>query len=418
MDDINTKTFCAAPWFAVRTNSNGSFAPCCEFTPSLSKFKENKIYTTNVNTIEEWTNSSYMEYVRQQLGVGNKISECEKCWKKEKNNIISLRQQINDTLTDNCRDNLQNTWIGSFLKKKNKKIILLAADIKISNLCNYSCVMCNPHDSSIIFTKWHKEKENIFVKEEIKKNKNYFNEIKNKNRKKYSYDILFEILKHPIKHLKFLGGEPLLEKKLLTILSNINNNKKSAISLHFVTNGSIDITEIIKKYNLNFKSVSATVSLEGIEDIQEWARKGAKWENIKKNIILAKKNRIQISIHHTIQLSTILRLNKLLDWCCEEKLPITFGCLNTPSYLSVKHLPTNLKNKIIDIFSRYKLNLVKSINSYYYENETSAENLTNFLKEQLENKNENEINKFYKFIEWYEKDSKLKLKNIIPELYK
>jgi organic radical activating enzyme len=278
--------------------------------------------------------------------------------------------------------------------------------------------MCNPHDSSIIFTKWHKEKENIFVKEEIKKNKNYFNEIKNKNHKKYSYDILFEILKHPIKHLKFLGGEPLLEKKLLTILSNINNNKKSAISLHFVTNGSIDITEIIKKYNLNFKSVSATVSLEGIEDIQEWARKGAKWENIKKNIILAKKNRIQISIHHTIQLSTILRLNKLLDWCCEEKLPITFGCLNTPSYLSVKHLPTNLKNNIIDILSRYKLNLVKSINSYYYENETSAGNLTNFLKEQLENKNENEINKFYKFIEWYEKDSKLKLKNIIPELYK
>ena len=30
----------------------------------------------------------------------------------------------------------------------------------------------------------------------------------------------------------------------------------------------------------------------------------------------------------------------------------------------------------------------------------------------------NIIEKFYKFIEWYEKSSKLKLKNIVPELYK
>jgi organic radical activating enzyme len=418
MDEVNTKTFCGAPWFGIRTQSNGSFAPCCEFTPALSEYKGKKDYTVDANTIEDWANSDYIKYLRQELGAGNNIAECNKCWKKEKNNIISLRQQINDTLTDNHGNKIQNTWINSFLKKKDKKTILLIADIKIGNLCNYSCVMCNPYDSSIIFTKWQKEKQNIFVKEEIKKNKQYFNEIKNKNKKKYSHNILLEILKHPIKHLKFLGGEPLLEKKLLTILSNIDNEKKKNISLHFVSNGSIDITEIIKKYNLNFKSVSASISLEGIEDMQVWARKGSNWQTVKKNILLAKKKGVQVSIHYTIQLSTIFRLNNLLNWCSKEKLPITFGYVDNPVYLSIENLSEDLKKNIIDNLSTNKLSLTKGINSYYHENETSVENLVTFLLEKFKNKNKNQIDKFYKFIEWYEKDSQLKLKNIVPELYK
>ena len=71
----------------------------------------------------------------------------------------------------------------------------------------------------------------------------------------------------------------------------------------------------------------------------------------------------------------------------------------------------------MDNLSTNKLNLKKGINSYYHENETSVENLITFLLEKFENKNKNQIDKFYKFIEWYEKDSPLKLKNIVPELY-
>lgn len=419
MSNFDDKTFCAAPWFAVRTNTDGSYSPCCEFTPTLSKFDGKITYTVDQDTIDQWTKSKYMDYVRKQLLAGNKISECVKCWKKEDNNIISLRKQINDTLTDNNAEKIPNTWIGSFLKKKVKKNMLLAADIKISNLCNYSCVMCNPYDSSIIFTKWHKEKnKNEFVKEILKEDAEYFNEIKNKNKKKYSHDILLEVLKHPIKHLKFLGGEPLLEKKLLTILSNVPDEKKEKISLHFVTNGSIDIVGVIKKYNLSFKSVSVTVSLEGVGEMQDWARKGSNWELVSKNIKLAKENAILLTIHHTLQLSTVLRLNKLLDWCNEEKLPITFSCLENPPYLSVCLLPIHLKQNVADIFLKHRSNLHEGINSHYEQNQTTPENLKKFLLEKIENNNIEKIDRFFKFIEWYEKDSLLKLKNLVPELYK
>lgn len=419
MSDLNDKTFCAAPWFAIRTNTDGSYAPCCEFTPTLTKFEGKTKYTVDHNAIDQWTKSKYMDYVREQLLAGNKISECTKCWKKEGNNIISRRQQINDTLTDNNAKKIRNTWIGSFLKKKVRKNMLLAADIKISNLCNYSCVMCDPYDSSIIFTKWYKEKnKNDFVKEILKEDAQYFNEIKNKNKKKYSHDILLEVLKHPIKHLKFLGGEPLLEKKLLTILSNVADEKKKKISLHFVTNGSIDIVGIIKKYNLSFKSVSVTVSLEGVGEMQDWARKGSSWELVSKNIKQAKENAILLTIHHTLQLSTVLRLNKLLDWCNKEKLPITFACLENPSYLSVCLLPSHLKQNVADIFLKHREDLSSGINSYYEQNQTTPENLKMFLLEKIENNNVETIDRFFKFIEWYEKDSVLKLKNLVPELYK
>ncbi len=419
MQHLDNKTFCAAPWFAMRTNTDRSYSPCCEFMPNLSGFDGKKKYTVDQDTIKQWTQSKYMDYVRKQLLAGNKIPECVKCWKKEDNNIISLRQQINDTLTDNNAKKISNTWIGSFLKKNLKKNMLLLADIKISNLCNYSCVMCNPYDSSIIFTKWHKEKnKNEFVKEILKKDAKYFYEIKNKNKKKYSHDILLEVLKHPIKHLKFLGGEPLLEKKLLTILSNVPDEKKQNISLHFITNGSIDIVGVVKKYNLSFKSVSATVSLEGVGEMQDWARKGSNWKLVNKNIKRAKENGILLTIHHTLQLSTLLRLNQLLDWCNEEKLPITFGYLENPPYLSSCLLPTHLKQNVADIFLKQRANLSKGINSYYEENQTTPENLKKFLLEKIENNNIGNIDRFFKFIEWYEKDSVLKLKNLVPELYK
>lgn len=419
MPKFNDKTFCAAPWFAMRTNTDGSYSPCCEFTPILSEFDGKKKYTVDQHTVDQWTQSKYMDYVRKQLLAGNKIPECVKCWKKEDNNINSLRKQINDTLTDNNGKKIFNTWVGSFLKKKIKKNMLLAADIKISNLCNYSCVMCSPYDSSIIFTKWHKEKnKNEFVKEILKKDPQYFYEIKNKNKKKYSHDILQEVLKHPIKHLKFLGGEPLLEKKLLTILSNVSDQKKKKISLHFVTNGSIDIVGVIKQYNLSFKSVSVTVSLEGVGEMQDWARKGSSWQLVSKNIKLAKENAILLTIHHTLQLSTVLRLNKLLDWCDEEKLPITFGCLEYPTYLSVCLLPIHLKQNVADIFLKNRSSLNPGLNSFYAENQTTPDNLKKFLLEKIENYNSEKIDNFFKFIEWYEKDSVLKLKNLVPELYK
>lgn len=421
MHNIDTKTFCAAPWFSLRTNTDGSFAPCCQFSPGLSKFQGKKNFTVDNDSIEEWRNSDYMKQVRQQLKNGKKIEECKKCWEKEKNNIISLRQEINDSVTDNQGNELQNTWINSFFKNPDRKIPLLTADVKISNLCNHSCVMCNPYDSSIIFKKWYREKENMFVKEEIKKNQNYFNDIKSVNKKKYSYDMLFEVLKYPIKHLKFLGGEPLLEKKLLKILSQISDEKKKNISLHFITNGSVDIHEVVKRYHLDYRSISISISLEGVGDVQEWARKGSSWQTVEKNIILAKNNNIQVSIAHTVQMGTILRLDALLRWCQENQLPITFTYLDNPHYLSADNLSTVLKETIMEKISMNKIIFTKAVNSHYSDGEITSENLVQFLKEKFKNNNEDKgkdkISKFYKFIEWYEKDSQLKLKNIVPELY-
>lgn len=402
MEKINTETFCAAPWFMLRSNKDASFEPCCDFKQELTTFTDNTKFMGKKISIEEWADSKYMNYVRKNLSEGTKIPECSVCWKKEAAGLPSLRQTSNNIVTDNKGIELPNTWLSSFFKNKNRKnsYMLLAADIKISNKCNFACVMCNPSDSTKLFRTWSRNKKNIFVEEYCKKDKNYFENILQRQTRKESYEILKQILTYPIRLLKLLGGEPLLEKQMLEILRDLPAQKKKKISLSFSTNGSIDILSVIKKYKLNFKSLTFVVSLEGIGAIQNWARKGSDWAQIEKNIISAKKEGILIDVQYTLQAATVLKIFDLYDWCTEQKIPLIFNLLKRPTYLSINILSEEIKNNLFNSLEKQQKEL------YLY------------LKEQMSTTTKEENKKFYKFIEWYEKDSTLKLKNIVPDLYK
>ncbi len=419
MEQINTKTFCAAPWFMLRANKDGTFKPCCEFKQNLSKFIGNEQSTSKNLSIEEWSNSKYMDYVRKNLSEGVKIPECSVCWKKEDAGLTSLRQTSNNIVTNGKNTELQNTWLNSFFKNKNinnRRYMLLAADLKISNKCNFACVMCNPSDSSKLFSSWSKDYKNTFVNDYLKNDKNYFNSISKIQTKKESYEILKKTLNYPIRLLKLLGGEPLLEKQMLEILRDLPEQKKKKISLSFCTNGSIDILSTIKKYKLDFKSLTFVVSLEGVGEIQNWARKGSDWKQIEKNITSAKKEGILIDIQNTLQASTILRICDLYDWCIEKNIPLIFNMLEQPTYLSINILSNKIRNTLFNSLKKQqekikntKINLPK---------ESYPNTLYNYLQQHFLLTNKEENKKFYRFIEWYEKDSKLKLKKIVPELYK
>lgn len=402
MEKINTETFCAAPWFMLRSNKDATFKPCCDFKQELTTFTDDTKSMGKKISIEEWADSKYMNYVRKNLSEGTKIPECSNCWKKEAAGLPSLRQTSNNIVTDNKGTELHNTWLSSFLKNKNRKnrYMLLAADIKISNKCNFACVMCNPSDSTKLFSTWSRNKKNIFVEEYSKNDKNYFENILQTQTKKESYEILKQILTYPIRLLKLLGGEPLLEKQMLEILRDLPAQKKEKISLSFSTNGSIDILSVIKKYKLNFKSLTFVVSLEGIGAIQNWARKGSDWAQIEKNIISAKKEGILIDVQYTLQAATVLKIFDLNDWCTEQKIPLIINLLERPTYLSINILSKELKNNLFNSLEKQQKEL------YLY------------LKKQISITTKEENKKFYKFIEWYEKDSTLKLKNIVPDLYK
>lgn len=407
------KTFCAAPWFQARIDWDGRYRPCAEFNESNSEFVGTTQYSINDTTVDQWLSGEYSQYLRKELSQGNQLPECNQCWQKENNNITSTRQHINNTVTNNQGNNLDNTWVKLFVNrdKSYKNYKLISADVKLSNTCNFSCAMCSPSDSSKIYDHWKSDQTNKFVQEHIKKQPKYFENILLNYKTKRGYQHLKDILSHPITYLKVLGGEPLLDKELFNILKDQPLDKKSKICVHIVTNGSQDLisaADALKDYKL----VSFTVSLEGIGNIQDYTRPGSNWNYIETNILNAKKNNILISIHHTLQAMTVLNLSELLLWCQTNQIVLSFGLLEHPEYLSIAVLPNNIRQTAIDNLSKIKnISILDSVDQHLVSID-NIKDLINSFPVDVEN-----YKKFHEYVSWFEHKSILKLKNLQPDLY-
>lgn len=407
-------TFCSAPWFQARIDWDGVYRPCCELLESDSEFTGRTRYSLEDTTVDQWMSSEYSQYLRKELSLGNQLPECSKCWQKEKNNVKSLRQELNDTVTNNQGNKLDNTWVKLFVNRDTdyKNYKLVSADIKLSNVCNFSCAMCSPHDSSKIFNEWKADLDNIFVKEKLQKYPNYFGDIITTYQTQRGYQHLKDMLMHPIKHLKVLGGEPLLDKELFRILQQQPLDKKSQIHIHLVTNGSQDILTAVDKLK-DYKSVSFSVSLEGVGKFQDYVRTGSEWLTIEKNILDAIKNNVSISINYTLQALTVLNLFELLLWCQDNQIKISIGVLENPDYLSISVLPDHIRQVAIDNLSKISDNsVIKSIDN----NIISVDNIKKLIN-QFPIYSE-KYTKFLEYISWFERDSSAKLQHLQPVFYK
>ena len=398
---LNKKTFCAAPWFSMRNQNTGEFKVCCEHSTESTDFVGRTKYNSN-DSLESWMNSDYQQYLRQQLNNGVKVNECRKCWDREDNGLTSLRQNINNMVTDSSGGNLDQTWLPVYFKNKNnyRNDLLLMADVKINNICNFSCAMCNAADSSIIHNKWSSQQHNEFVLEYTNTNASYFADIKDAYQEKNGMQVLDEVLTGSIKFLKLLGGEPLLNPKLLLRLTEIPEKQRKKINLMFITNGSVDLVDTSRKL-AGFNSIYYIISIEATGSIQDYVRRGSSWETIQKNIdqflnyAKTSTDNLCVEVHTTIQSLNIAHYADLKTWCQDRNIKTTITMLETPAYLGLAILPDHIKQQAIE-------NLT----------ETNTDSDTQALIIALENTKVNPIlvEKFIRFIKWY--DPKLELLDI------
>lgn len=365
----------------------------------------------------QYLNSPDVIKLKRDLLNGVKNPACEACWKKESNNIRSLRNLLNDLLTEGKFE--KPNWIDNYFDKaKNKahSTMILSADVKVGNTCNHSCVMCVPEDSSLVYKDWKEKKDSPMVKKHLEKDPTYLDRVKTYGYKNDTYlDYLGEILRENdnLKSIKLLGGEPLLERKLLMMLRNIEPKTKEKIKIHLVTNGSIDL-EMVSDYIGRFKHLSCSVSLEGIEQIQEWARYGSSWQSLEKNILkTVEKANMDLFIQHTFQTATVLGFDKLAKWCSKNGLVLRCGVVQNPKCLGIGSLPSTIKE-----------NLFKDLhaNRDMVDNHQSDEGILDF-HDLIEIISDMRFEKklyqeFLEYVSWYENGKKIKpLQSIFPELY-
>ena len=404
----NKDTFCVAPWFQIRNENNLKKRVCCKISMATATDSEPLDHLNNDQNIR----------LKKNLHEGIKDSACYKCWKDEENNVRSVRQNLNGLLLHNKKE-LKNTWIESYFKRKQDWLSdkTLMADVKIGNTCNHACVMCIPEDSSLVYNFWEKNKTSEFFSHMLDKDPNYLDKIKMysfKNKKYHHY--LKKVLtdNKDIKIVKLLGGEPLLDKKLLEVLSTMDDVTKSSTTLIIVTNGSVDLNKTMS-YLGNFKKINFVISLEGIGEVQEYARYGSDWQYVENNVKnFDRTTNGDLVIVTTLQVTTILGVNDLMKWCKENDIPLSIGIVKNPDYLSPLAIPPHIRDKILTQ-SNFENVVVKQDYLSDFEPLTS--------KAIVDTINDSKFDyglyeKFLRYINLYEKDKNIpRLQNIFPDLY-
>jgi molybdenum cofactor biosynthesis enzyme MoaA len=337
-----SKTFCMHPFTGLATREDGAVKVCCRSHP---------IGFIQDNTLEEIWNNDTMTRIRKQVLSGERPPECAPCFNLENQGVESLRQRHIAGNIPEARINLYPNALKTMRSDYTMPFEIPTMEIKLNNLCNLKCRMCNPTDSTS-WNDWDQvedfyKKENNFIVKSIKElnlvNKPYLDKFDDTA----NWWDSFEKLLPYFRRVEFAGGEPLMDPQHYRILDMLapyghQIEIKYATNLTMLGKGSRTIWEYWPK----FKSVAINVSIDGFDKSYEYIRGNAKWpeliDNIKQIQTIPNVTRIVGAV--AVQISNILILDKMIEYFLND-LRIVFytNMVQHPNCLSAQVLPAGLK---------------------------------------------------------------------------
>lgn len=334
--------FCPAPWINISTDVNGSIRPCCRYEQPERQVDYKMPWMHDSGDLTTLYNDEKIEKLRRAFLQGEKPNECNWCWTEEKLGIRSFRQIYIDRKYDIDFEETQQI----------PKIL----DLKLSNVCNLKCRMCTSRASSSIAKEENK----------IEPYHQEFKILHSYKEKDFVDNWLPQILE-----LELTGGEPFFspENKQIIELAVITGHC-SHIDLLITTNAMFYIPNLMEKMK-NFKNVRISFSVDDIGPRLEYARSGAKWEIIQKNIsnIITNYPEFDAKIYRTVNNFNINHLQELDEWAMNNDVEVINGFLHEDKQLNIQHLPYWIKEKINEKY--------KSKNSYQH--------ILDFMNEEKEN---------------------------------
>lgn len=327
------ETFCFSPWAHMEISSQGEFKPCCVYKESI-KDVDGRAFNINEDSVEEVYNSDYLSDLRQQFLAGEKPSGCSNCWLKEQYNGISNRHWLSTHLG----------LAAQTLEIEQESIDnLISLDIKLGNLCNFKCRICNPKSSSKIA-------------EEYSKHFNVSLDLKGINQKGLwtkNPDIwkMLNSLGKQLVNIDFYGGEPFLIKQHEVFLDYlIDNNYSNKIRLHYNSNGSIFPGHLFEKWK-SFRQIDIAFSIDDIGQRFEIERSGD-WQNVSHNLdqfLISKLPNMVLSVFTTVSVQNIYYLDRLIDWFETKNFnDLVFNLLEFPEIFSITAMGKELSALVIN----------------------------------------------------------------------
>ncbi len=343
----NSKTFCMHPFTGLATREDGAVKACCRSSP---------VGNIQCQSLEEIWNNNTMKRIRQQVLNGERPKECMPCFDLEDQGVESLRQRHIRNAIPESRINLYPNALDNLREDYTMPFEFPTMEIKLNNLCNLKCRMCNPLDSTN-WKDWDKvvpfyKKENNFlvptIEQIVKTPGQYIGAFDDTD----NWWASFEKLLPHFRRVEFAGGEPLMDPQHYRILDMLKPYGKN-IEIKYATNGTtlgISKGRTIHDYWPHFRSVAVNVSIDGINDVYNYIRGNGDFSQVEENIkeIQSIPNVSRVVGAFTAQAGNILQAAECIDYFL-NKMGIVFYShrVSYPNCLSAQVLPPTLRGEAI-----------------------------------------------------------------------
>lgn len=329
MEKLNNY-FCIKAFGGIEIRANGNVAMCCDMKNRVvdtdNSLNLNKQSLDNIVHSPAWTQ------IRQNM-LDNRPSEaCGKCYENEKVGIKSQRQNSNNRFTNEA-------YFHSF-NSDSETHKLIDIDMKIGNVCNQMCVICDSASSSMLYN----EDLEIFGKASSFKDKYWRNPA--------VWDQLVEQFNN-VKLINIYGGEPLLIKEVKEFLARlVDKNFAKNIEINFATNGSIyesDFFDILD----NFKRRNILMSADGHKQVFEYSRYPANWDQFFENLHKIKSRLLPTDFFgnaYTYNIYSVFDLVPALEFYKTQldfEFPVWLNPVNQ-SFYAINALPEKLKTQLTE----------------------------------------------------------------------
>lgn len=335
------------PFTGLATREDGAIKVCCRSQP---------VGWIQEQSIEDVWNGDAMREIRRQVLCGERPEVCNPCFDLEDQNVESLRQRhINDVIPES-RINLYPSALNNLRQDYTMPFEFPTMEIKLNNLCNLKCRMCNPLDSTS-WQDWNQvkpfyERENNYLVPTVSKLVRSPGQYIGLFDSTDNWWVSFEKLIPHFRRVEFAGGEPLMDPQHYRILDMLKPYGKN-IEIKYATNGTtlgISKGRTVHDYWPYFKSVAVNVSLDGIHNVYNHIRTNSNFSQVEKNIkeIQTIPNVSRVVGAFTAQAGNILQAAECIDYFINEMNIVFYSHrVSYPNVLSAQVLPQELKDLAI-----------------------------------------------------------------------
>lgn len=390
---MESKSFCVLPFIHLATHPIGTVTPCCitDMENDMSTAKKDGFNMfLNKDSLEDIANSDIFKEVRAKMLRGEYPAECKTCYFYEQSQVYSKRMESNLKFKEHIEACFKNTLEDGTLTKVNYKYI----ELRLGTVCNLKCVTCNPFSSN----RWN---EDISAFKGTEFEKSYF---KCDIRTEWFRDTNFydELLTKcdELEEVWINGGEPTLIKEHGYFLQRlIDTGKAKDVNLHY----SINMTSIPDHFiNLwkKFKYVRLHLSIDDLEERNDYIRYGSKWEVILTNFkkILEYREVFRIEVCQTVSILNVMNIDNFKKFCLDYDVVVAHNYVHHPSFQHVSLLPAEMKQQLLDNIQ------------YLREDEK-----TRLIAELNKDTTEKDFERFVEFIKLLDIKRNINIKNYLRE---